>query len=120
MLSETGAPVVSAWSPHGSENAASVRSVVVRVTVATSAVLALASLVATRTNDQVGPTLVALVTLLLVVQIPFVSQMAETLRASRHERNQSIDSDAVAEAAESLRTTLGSFRFVLDEPLLDR
>ena len=35
-------------------------------------------------------------------------------------RNQSIDSAAIAEAAESFRTTLGSFRFVLDETLLDR
>ena len=35
-------------------------------------------------------------------------------------RNQSIDPAAVAEAAESLRMTLGSFRFVLDETLLDR
>ena len=30
-----------------------------------------------------------------------------------------IESAAVAEAAESLRMTLGSFRFVLDETLLD-
>ncbi len=35
-------------------------------------------------------------------------------------RNQSIDPADVAEAAESLRTALGSFRFVLDETLLDR
>jgi hypothetical protein len=35
-------------------------------------------------------------------------------------RNQSIDPAAVAQAAESLRMTLGSFRFVLDETLLDR
>jgi signal transduction histidine kinase len=35
-------------------------------------------------------------------------------------RNESIDPAAVADAAESLRMTLGSFRFVLDETLLDR
>ena len=35
-------------------------------------------------------------------------------------RNQSIDPADVAEAAEWLRTALGSFRFVLDETLFDR
>jgi len=54
------------------------------------------------------------------VQIPFVWQMADTLRSSDRQRNRSIDSAAIAEAAKSFRTTLGSFRFVLDEMLLDR
>ena len=161
MNSETGAPATAALSrPVVTDHTASVRSIVVRFAVASAAVLALVSLVAARTSGQIGPTAIALLTVLLAVQIPFVWQMATTLasqserdrllhRAADSEsvrrqiaadlhdsiaqdlsgvsfqltalgRNQSIDPAAVAEAAESLRMTLGSFRFVLDETLLDR
>jgi len=157
---ETSAPATAPSGPGETDHTASVRSVVVRFTVVSAAVLALVSLVAARTNGQIGPTAAALLTVLLAVQIPFVWQMASTLRASQSERdrllccaadsesvrrqiaadlhdsiaqdlsgvsfnltalgrNQSIDPAAVAEAAESLRMTLGSFRFVLDETLLD-
>ena len=160
--SETSAPATAASSsPVEIDHTASVRSIVVRFAVASAAVLVLVSLVAARTNGQIGPTAIALLIVLVAVQIPFVWQMAATLRASQSERdrllhraadsqsvrrqiatglhdsiaqdlsgvafnlsalgrNQSIDPAAVAEAAESLRMTLGSFRFVLDETLLDR
>jgi len=160
--SETSAPATGASSsPVEIDHTASVRSIVVRFAVASAAVLVLVSLVAARTNGQIGPTAIALLIVLVAVQIPFVWQMAATLRASQSERdrllrraadsqsvrrqiatglhdsiaqdlsgvafnlsalgrNQSIDPAAVAEAAESLRMTLGSFRFVLDETLLDR
>ena len=138
------------------------RSIVVRFTVASSAVLALVCLAATRVDAEIAPVAIIVLTFLLLAQIPFVWQMAATLRASERERdlllhqvaatseslrrqiatdlhdsvaqdltgvsfslaalgrNESIDPAAVAEAAESLRTALGSFRFVLDETLLDR
>jgi len=157
--SEIGAPSATMLRRKSDlDDTASVRSIVVRFTVSTSAALALVSLVATRTHGQIGPTAIALLTLLLVIQIPFVWRMASALRTSQRERdrllhtsqsvrrqvatelhdsivqdlsgvsfnlaalgrNQSIDPAAVAQAAESLRMTLGSFRFVLDETLLDR
>ena len=138
------------------------RSIVVRFTVASSAVMALVCLAATRVDAEIAPVAIIVLTFLLLAQIPFVWQMAATLRASERERdlllhqvaaaseslrrqiatdlhdsvaqdltgvsfslaalgrNESIDPAAVAEAAESLRTALGSFRFVLDETLLDR
>jgi len=162
MNSKTSAPATAAPSrPVDTDHNASMRSIVLRFAVASVAVLALVLLVTARTSGQIGPTAIALLTVLLAVQIPFVWQMASKLRASQTERdrllhraadsesvrrqiatdlhdsiaqdlsgvsfqltalgrNQSIDPAAVAEAAESLRMTLGSFRFVLDETLLDR
>ena len=161
MNSEASAPATTAPCHLAEVDRGAVRSTVVRFTVATSAALALVSVVAARTNGQLDPTAIALLAVLLAVQIPFVWQMATTLQASQRERDQllhraadtsqsvrrqiaadlhdsiaqdlsgvsynlaalgrdqSIDPAAVAEAAESLRTTLGSFRVVLDETLLD-
>ncbi len=119
------------------------------------------ALAATQVDAEIAPVAIIVLTFLLLAQIPFMWQMAATLRANERERdlllhqvaatseslrrqiatdlhdsiaqdltgvsfslaalgrNESIDPAAVAEAAESLRTALGSFRFVLDETLLD-
>ncbi len=160
--SETGAPATAApSSPVDTDHTASVRSIAIRFTLASSAVLAIIPLAAIRAHGEIAPLAIAVLAILLAVQIPFMWQMAGALGAIQRERdvllhhaartsqsvrhqiaadlhdsiaqdltgvsfslaalgrNQSIDPAAVAEAAESLRTALGSFRFVLDETLLD-
>jgi len=160
--SETGAPATAApSSPVDTDHTASVRSIAIRFTLASSAVLAIIPLAAIRAQSEIAPLAIAVLAILLAVQIPCMWQMAGALRAIQRERdllvhdaartsqsvrhqlaadlhdgiaqdltgvsfslaalgrNQSIDPAAVAEAAESLRTALGSFRFVLDETLLD-